>query len=392
MASRVWERAPHKADNRRDRPVQVGRARRRVLVASAAGFLGFYLELSVVPYIAARHGGRFAAGILTFALMAATVAMQALIPLLLRRFSPRALYGTGLLLIGPPTFLYGTAGSVTAFALVTLIRGAGFGLITVMGAAMIGAYSVPGARGNAFGTFGVVTSGWAAFAPALGVAVAHSSASTIFAIGALAPLLGVMALIATLPPAAVRPTVWRRTSSSAGDALGPPTVIFTATAAAIAAAFTFLPLLSIGSPTLLLILFGTTFTAGRLLGGRFTDRVASPTVFVLWLIGGTLIGLTLLGTSHGIVVTTGAAISGLTIGGLCTATLVIMFDRAGRDGTTRASVFWNMAFDIGQALGGVGFGAVAAATRPGGVFFAAGIVIAAVAAPTAAFDWHRTRG
>ena len=175
-------------------------ARRRVLVASAGGFLGLYLELSAVPYIASRHGGRFAAGVLTFALMVTTVAMQAVIPLLLRRFSARSLLAAGLVLIGAPSLLYLVSQSVAGLTLVTLVRGAGFGLLTVMGSALTAGYSSPGTRGSAMGAYGVAVSIGATFAPALGVAVSRSSPNAVFVLGAFPPLLGAIALIPGLPP------------------------------------------------------------------------------------------------------------------------------------------------------------------------------------------------
>jgi predicted MFS family arabinose efflux permease len=366
-------------------------ARRRVLIASAGGFLGLYLELSAVPYIAARHGGRFAAGVLTFALMVTTVAMQAVIPLLLRRFSARALLAAGLILIGAPSLLYTVSQSVASLTIVTLVRGTGFGLLTVMGSALTAGYSSPGAMGSAMGAYGVAVSIGAAFAPALGVAVSRSSPDAIFALGALPPLLGAIALIPGLPPVSIQGPPSGERQSPSRWVFAAPVILFTAIAAAIAAAFTFVPLLRVGSTPLLLALFGTAFTAGRLLGGYRHDRVSSPTVFVLRLLVGVVIGLALLGTSDGAVVAAGAAVSGLCIGCVCTATLVMMLDRAGPHGVARASVIWNITYDTGQAIGAIFFGAVAALLQPSGAFIVAAGVVALVAGPAAAYDWRHVR-
>lgn len=363
-------------------------ARRRVLVASAGGFLGLYFELSAVPYIAARHGGRFAAGVLTFALMVTTVAMQAVIPFLLRRFSARALLAAGLVLIGAPSLLYVVSQSVAGLTLVTLVRGAGFGLLTVMGSALTAGYSSPGTRGSAMGAYGVAVSIGATFAPALGVAVSRSSPNAVFALGAFPPLLGAIALIPGLPPVSIQgpPSGQRRGPSR--WVFAAPVVLFTAIAAAIAAAFTFVPLLGVGSTPALLVLFGTGFTVGRLVGGYRLDRVGSPTAFVLRLLVGVVIGLALLGTSEGAAVAVGAAASGLCIGSVCTATLVMMLDRAGPDGVARASVIWNITYDTGQAIGAIFFGAIAVLLQPSGVFIVAAGVVALVAGPAAAYDWR----
>jgi MFS family permease len=368
-------------------------ARRRVLIASGAGFLGLYLELSVVPFIAAREGGRFAAGLLTFALMVTTVAMQAVTPRLLRRFSARGLLAAGLFLIGAPTLVYAASPSLRNLIVVTLVRGAGFGLLTVMGSALIAGYALPGARGSSIGAYGVSSSIWATFAPAVGLAAVRSwPPLTAFAMGALPPLLGLIALIPRMPPAPVYATP---PGSRAGTALSfplvPPVIVFVAVAATLAAAFTFVPLLQVGSTTLLLVLFGTSFTSGRLLAGYLLDRGRSATRLVLWILVGVVIGLALLGTSDPAVVGVGAAASGLGIGCLCTATLVMTLDRAGNGGVARASVIWNMAYDVGQAGGAVLFGAIASLLDPSGVFLAGAAVVAFVAVPAAAFDRRRTR-
>jgi predicted MFS family arabinose efflux permease len=368
-------------------------ARRRVLVASGGGFLGFYLELSVIPYIAAREEGRFAAGLLTFALMFTTVAMQAIIPRLLRRFSARVLFAAGLILIGAPTLAYAVSSSLPNLIAVTLVRGAGFGLITVMGSALTAGYAVPGARGTSLGAYGVATSIWATFAPAAGLAAVRSSSPlAVAALGALPPLFGLLALIPKMPPAPVYASHPGGQSGTVNrSTLVPPVVVFTAVSATLAAAFTFVPLLQVGSTPLILVLFGTSFASGRLLAGHLLDRGRSPTQLVLWLLVGAMIGLTLLGTSDIAVVGVGAAASGLAIGCVCTATLVMTLDRVGRDGVARASVIWNITYDVGQAVGAVLFGTIASLLDPSGVFLAGGALVALVALPAAAFDWRRVR-
>lgn len=386
---------PAQGASRHDRialdPKIASAARRRVLIAGAGGFLGMYLELSAVPYIAAHHGGRFAAGLLTFALMVTTVPMQALIPLLLRRFSAGTMLAAGLLLIGAPTLLYEVSESVPNLIGVTLVRGAGFGLITVIGSALTAAYSAPGSRGSALGSYGVATSVGAAFAPALGVAISRSSPLAIFVIGTVPPLLGAAALIPGLPPATIHAPTQSGRSAARSPALAPVVLVFGVIAAAIAAEFTFVPLLPVGSTPVLLFLFGAGFAAGRPLGGHLLDRGRVPTVLVLRLLIGVVIGLALLGISSFPAAATGAAASGVCIGCLCTVTLVMMLDRSGPHGVARGSVVWNITFDVGQALGAVALGGVASPLGVGGVFLVAAGLVAFVAGPAAGFDWRRVR-
>lgn len=365
-------------------------AQRKVLVATAGGFLGFFLLLSAVPYIAARNGGRFAAGVLTFALMLTTIAMQAALAVLLRRFSPRALFVAGLLLMGPPTLLYSLSQSIPSLIAVTLIRGAGFGLITVLASSLVAAYARPGSRGRALGLYGVAATIWAAFAPALGVALSRWSIVAISLLGTLPPLFGLMGLSRSLPPAMIQ-TPSAVKSPVARLALGLPLIVFTAVAAAIAAGFTFVPLLVVASAPVLLLLFGLGFASGRLLAGRLLDRGHAPTVLVLILLGDLLMGLTMLATSDVAVVAVGAAISGLGSGCLTTVTLAMMFQRSGPNGIARASILWNLSYDVGQAIGAIALGAIAPLLKPADIFFVAAGVVIVVAVPAAACDWLRVR-
>jgi predicted MFS family arabinose efflux permease len=325
--------------------------------------------------------------------MFTTVAMQAIIPRLLRRFSARVLFAAGLILIGAPTLAYAVSSSLPNLIAVTLVRGAGFGLITVMGSALTAGYAVPGARGTSLGAYGVATSIWATFAPAAGLAAVRSSSPlAVAALGALPPLFGLLALIPKMPPAPVYASHPGGQSGTVNrSTLVPPVVVFTAVSATLAAAFTFVPLLQVGSTPLILVLFGTSFASGRLLAGHLLDRGRSPTQLVLWLLVGAMIGLTLLGTSDIAVVGVGAAASGLAIGCVCTATLVMTLDRVGRDGVARASVIWNITYDVGQAVGAVLFGTIASLLDPSSVFLAGGALVALVALPAAAFDWRRVR-
>jgi hypothetical protein len=109
------------------------------------------------------------------------------------------------------------------------------------------------------------------------------------------------------------------------------------------------------------------------------------------LLGALLIGLTMLATPDVAAVAVGAAISGLGSGCLCTVTLAMMFARTGPGGIARASILWNLSYDIGQAIGAIALGAIAPLLKPGDIFFVAAGVVIVVAVPAAACDWLRAR-
>jgi len=107
-------------------------------IATCATFAGFQLLLSVVPLYADRAGGgTTGAGLATAALMLATVLTQVQMPRLLGRLGYRAALAAGLLLLGAPALLYGAAGELPSILAVTLVRGIGFGVVTVVFAAVI---------------------------------------------------------------------------------------------------------------------------------------------------------------------------------------------------------------------------------------------------------------
>jgi DHA1 family inner membrane transport protein len=199
-----------------------------------------------------------------------------------------------------------------------------------------------------------------------------------------------MGLSRSLPPAMIQ-TPSAVKSPVARLALGLPLIVFTAVAAAIAAGFTFVPLLVVASAPVLLLLFGLGFASGRLLAGRLLDRGHAPTVLVLILLGDLLMGLTMLATSDVAVVAVGAAISGLGSGCLTTVTLAMMFQRSGPNGIARASILWNLSYDVGQAIGAIALGAIAPLLKPADIFFVAAGVVIVVAVPAAACDWLRVR-
>lgn len=107
-------------------------------IATCATFAGFQLLLSVVPLYADKAGGgSTGAGLATAALMLATVLPQIQMPRLLGRIGYRAALAAGLVLLGAPAFFYGVTGDLPSILAVTLVRGIGFGIVTVVFAAVI---------------------------------------------------------------------------------------------------------------------------------------------------------------------------------------------------------------------------------------------------------------
>src|SRR5699024_6843888 len=111
----------------------------RMLLTGIVGlFAGYTLLLPVVPlWVVTRGGSEFVAGAVTGVFMAATVLTQLTVPAQARRWGYRAVSITGAVLLGLPSPLLLLATSWPGILAISLVRGIGFGLITVCGSALI---------------------------------------------------------------------------------------------------------------------------------------------------------------------------------------------------------------------------------------------------------------
>src|SRR5918911_1012009 len=162
------------------------------LVAFAALF-GFQLLLSVVPlYADEAGGGSSGAGLATAAFMLSTVLTQIQMPRILGRYGYRRAFAAGLLFLGAPALFYAYAETLVPILAVTLLRGVGFGIVTVVFAALIVELAPPGRRGEALGLLGVAITLPTVFCNALGLwLVERSGFEIVFLLGGVAPLVGI---------------------------------------------------------------------------------------------------------------------------------------------------------------------------------------------------------
>src|SRR5918997_906496 len=161
------------------------------LVAFAA-LSGFQLLLSVVPlYTDEAGGGSSGAGLATAAFMLSTVLTQIQMPRILTRYGYRRVLAAGLLFLGVPAFFYAYAQTLVPILAVTLLRGVGFGIVTVVFAALIVELAPPHRRGEALGLLGVAITLPTIFCNALGLWLAERFGyEVVFFLGGFAPLLG----------------------------------------------------------------------------------------------------------------------------------------------------------------------------------------------------------
>ncbi len=362
-----------------------GREFRLLLLTALLGFGGYALLLPVVPLWVARGGsGEFGAGLSTGVLMAVTVATQFAVPALLRRFGHRAVLMTGSLLLGLPAPLLILSADLGPVLAVAVLRGIGFGLLTVAGSALVAELVEPAERGRATARFGyAIGVPQVVLLPAgVGVAEAVGFDAVFWAAGA-APGAGRRRHGADAA-AARDPGARTARHAERGPRLrpGPPFVAMLGCATAQGAVITFAPLLAPG-PTVAvpvaLLLTALASLVGRGVAGEIADRGIRPGLLLPAGVGATAVGLLLVavGGTPGLVA--GAVLAGAGFGIVQNAALVALFAAAGPGHYGAASAQWNIAYDAGTGLGATGLGAVA---EPFGFPIAFGALAAVLALAT----------
>ncbi len=143
--------------------------------------------------------------------------------------------------------------------------------------------------------------------------------------------------------------------------------IFIPAAVVYGSMYTFIPLAT-SSAVLMLLLFGLGFAIGRLAGGRLVDRwsasvVLVPSVFVA--VAG-MLGLPLLLDSG--LIWLAAIPLGLAIGSIASSSLTGLMKAANPRDYGLVSTAWNLSFDLGIAIGGLGVALLVGASGFTGAF------------------------
>src|SRR6266516_839047 len=128
-----------------------------VMMSSVGALTSFYLLLSVTPMYAVSAGaGSAEAGVVTGSLMLATVLAEFASPRLMSRFGYRTVFAAGALLLGGPALALLAPRSLATIVAVSIARGIGFGLNTVVIGTLVAAALPPQRRGEGIGLAGVV--------------------------------------------------------------------------------------------------------------------------------------------------------------------------------------------------------------------------------------------
>ena len=364
-----------------------------VLMSSFGALTSFYLLLSVTPMYAMSAGaGSAEAGLVTGSLMLATVLAEFASARLIRRFGYRAVFAAGALLLGGPALALLGPHSVPAIVAVSIARGIGFGLNTVVTGALVATALPPERRGEGIGLAGVVSCVPAIVALPSGVWLADNTGFAVViaitAVSALAPLAAVPWLAvpagrhAEADPGEAQ-SAGLLASLRSGGALR-LCLVFAATTVSAGVVAAFLPLAAgVSGSVAALGLFAQAVasTGSRWQAGRHGDRHGHARLLVPGLLIAAA-GMTLLiWVAAPAVLIAGMALFGIGFGIIQNVTFTLLIDRAPVTGYGTASALWNLAYDAGYGAGPAVFGVFVACTGYPVAFALTGMLMLAALLP-----------
>ena len=336
-----------------------------VFLSSFAALISFDLMLSVTPmYAAAAGAGNAGAGLVTGVLLLGTVAAELVASMAMKRFRHRTLLIAGAALMGVPALALLSAAPLPVIAAVSVVRGFGFGLCSVVMATLTAMLLPPQRRGEGLGVYGVVD--------CLPDVVALPAGFWLADRYGYAVVVLLTAAVALVPVAAFRwlpGTADPRTTDGPADTgllagLRQPgelrlALIFGATTVAGGVVVSFLPLaagVSAGTVAIGLLVQALTATTGRWWAGRHGDRHGPAGLLVPGLTIAAAGMIAMIWLRSPVVVLAGMALFGAGFGIIQNATLTLMIDRMPASGLGAANALWNLAYDAGYGAGPVVFG------------------------------------
>jgi predicted MFS family arabinose efflux permease len=343
------------------------RGMQALIGVTVLGFASYCLTLASLPVYAVAGGADAStAGIVTAVLLGVTIVVQMAVPALTVRFGLTPVLVAGLVAMGAPSPLYVLDDGLAWISALSAVRGAGFAVLTVLGATLAAHVAPPERRGESIGLYGLAIAVPNMVAVPAGVALVLDGHVAWLAWLAASPLLGVLLvprLVRSLGPQdGAAPTGTGRAALRA--ALVPSVILFVVTMAG-GGLVTFLPIERPDGAlaTVALLLFGITGAVTRWGAGLLADRLGGSRALLLVAVALTAVGMVI--TAAGLVggsawILVGAAVFGAGFGAAQNLTLLSAFARAGKGGTTAASAMWNASFDAGIGTGALGLGLVSA--------------------------------
>jgi predicted MFS family arabinose efflux permease len=281
---------------------------------------------------------------------------------------------------------------VVTIVAVSIARGIGFGLNTVVTGALVATALPPERRGEGIGLAGVVACVPAIVALPSGVWLAgHTGFAVVIAITAASALAPLAAVPWLAVPADRQTEANLGTAQSAGllaslRAGGQlrPSLVFAATTVSAGVVAAFLPLAAgVSGSVAALGLFAQAVasTVSRWWAGRYGDRHGHARLLVPGLLTAAAGMTILIWVATPAALIAGMCLFGIGFGITQNATFALMMDRAPASGYGTASALWNLAYDAGYGAGPAVFGVFAAHTGYPAAFALTGMLMVAALVP-----------
>ena len=257
-------------------------AMRALVGATSLGFVSYCLTLASLPaYAVAGGASPDTAGVVTAVFLVVTIAVQSVVPALTARFGLGPVLAAGLVALGAPSPLYAVDDGVVWLSGVSAVRGAGFAVLTVLGAVLAAQVAPAERRGESIGLYGLAIAVPNLLAVPAGAALVLDGHPGWLAWLAASPVLAL-----PLVPGLARSVHWQAGAGSSSSAavraaLAPSAVLLLVTLAG-GGLVTFLP---IERPdgvlaTAALLVFGLTGAVTRWRAGLLADRLGGRGLLV----------------------------------------------------------------------------------------------------------------
>lgn len=365
------------------------------IIAVGAAFGSWALLLPVVPLAVIQSGGSDSyAGATTGVFMAATVLTQMITPRLCRRFGYIPVMSVAAFLLGVPAVGHVFSMEPLPVLIVCVLRGVGFGSLTVAESALIAELVPMRFLGKASGMLGLAVGLSELLFLPLGLYLAEQiSFDVVYLCGAITALVAALMclLIPRIKPEAKEP------SQTSSDKMPVPTwKLVTVPAIGISVASmgfgvvsTFLPAAVREADAvngalfagIVLSIVGGAQMVFRYMSGVIADKrgeagkVMAPGLFA-GACGLALMSATVLNDWSVWLLFLAALLYGGGFGIAQNEALLMMFTRLPRSKVSEASALWNIAFDAGTGVGSFALGFVATAFAYSGAFaVSAGIMV-----------------